>query len=123
MTPGTIISHYRIVDQLGRGGMGIVYKAEDTKLDRVVALKVLPKQALASEDDRARFYREARAAASLHHPNVATVFEIDEVVIPVDPATSSTGAGSSMRRKTVPTPDSVSYSMRPPCSSTSRLVM
>ena len=78
MKPGTRISHYRIVDQLGRGGMGIVYKAEDTKLDRIVALKVLPAAALASEDDRARFYREAKAAAALHHPNIATIFGIDE---------------------------------------------
>ncbi len=80
MNPGTTISHYRIVGQLGRGGMGIVYKAEDTKLDRTVALKLLPPQALTSEDDRARFYREARAAAALNHPNIAHVYEIDEAV-------------------------------------------
>ncbi len=78
MNPGTIISHYRVTGQLGRGGMGIVYKAEDTKLDRTVALKLLPPHALASEDDRARFYREARAAAALNHPNIAHVYEIDE---------------------------------------------
>ncbi len=78
MTPGTTISHYRIVGQLGRGGMGIVYKAEDTKLDRTVALKLLPPHALVSDDDRARFYREARAAAALNHPNIAHVYEIDE---------------------------------------------
>ncbi len=76
---GKLISHYRVVNELGRGGMGVVYKAEDTKLDRTVALKFLPPQALITEDDRARFYREARAAAALHHPNIATVFEIDEV--------------------------------------------
>ncbi|NNE45495.1 MAG: serine/threonine-protein kinase [Rhodothermales bacterium] len=78
MKPGTTISHYRVVGQLGRGGMGIVYKAEDTKLDRTVALKLLPPHALISEDDRARFYREARAAAALNHPNIAHVYEIDE---------------------------------------------
>lgn len=77
---GTTLSHYRIVAELGRGGMGIVYKAEDTKLDRTVAIKVLPSAALASEDDRARFYREAKAAAQLHHPHIASVFEIDEAV-------------------------------------------
>jgi serine/threonine protein kinase/Tol biopolymer transport system component len=75
---GTIISHYTIQQELGRGGMGVVYKASDTKLDRTVALKVLPPHALTSEDDQSRFYREARAAAALHHPHIATVFEIDE---------------------------------------------
>jgi len=75
---GSTLSHYRILEELGRGGMGIVYKAEDTKLDRTVAIKVLPSAALASEDDRVRFYREAKAAAKLHHPHIASVFEIDE---------------------------------------------
>jgi eukaryotic-like serine/threonine-protein kinase len=72
----TTLSHYRIEAELGRGGMGIVYKATDTKLDRTVAIKVLPSAALAEEDDRTRFYREANAAAQLHHPNIASVFEI-----------------------------------------------
>ncbi|MDA0875605.1 MAG: protein kinase, partial [Bacteroidetes bacterium] len=77
---GTTLSHYRIVEELGRGGMGIVYKAEDTKLDRTVAIKVLPSAALASKDDRERFYREAKAAAALNHPHIAQVYEIDEAV-------------------------------------------
>jgi len=77
---GTALSHYKIVDELGRGGMGIVYKAEDTKLDRTVAIKVLPASALSNEEDRARFYREAKAAAQLHHPHIASVFEIDEAI-------------------------------------------
>jgi len=77
---GKNLSHYKIIEELGRGGMGIVYKAEDTKLDRTVAIKVLPSAALASEDDRARFYREAKAAAQLHHPHIASVFEIDEAI-------------------------------------------
>ncbi|MCZ6705636.1 MAG: serine/threonine-protein kinase, partial [Bacteroidetes bacterium] len=77
---GKNLSHYKILEELGRGGMGIVYKAVDTKLDRTVAIKVLPSAALASEDDRTRFYREAKAAAQLHHPNIASVFEIDEAV-------------------------------------------
>ncbi len=72
---GTTLSHYKIVSELGRGGMGVVYQAEDTKLNRTVAIKVLPTTALSSDDDRARFYREARAAAALHHPHIATVFE------------------------------------------------
>jgi len=77
---GKTLSHYVIEAELGRGGMGIVYKARDTKLDRTVALKLLPAAALASDDDRTRFYREAKAAAQLHHPNIASIFEIDEAV-------------------------------------------
>ena len=77
---GKNLSHYKILEELGRGGMGIVYRAEDTKLDRTVAIKVLPSADLASEDDRARFYREAKAAAQLHRPHIASVFEIDEAV-------------------------------------------
>ena len=60
---GSTLSHYQIEAELGRGGMGIVYRATDTKLDRTVAIKVLPSAALASDDDRERFYREAKAAA------------------------------------------------------------
>ena len=67
---GKHLSHYLIESELGRGGMGIVYRAKDTKLDRIVAIKVLPSAALASEEDRARFYREAKAAAALTHPHV-----------------------------------------------------
>lgn len=77
---GTTLSHYEITAELGRGGMGIVYRARDTKLDRDVAIKVLPAAALASEDDRARFYREAKAAAALNHPNIAQIYQIDEAV-------------------------------------------
>lgn len=77
---GTTLGTYRILEELGRGGMGIVYKAEDTKLERTVALKVLPAAALASQDDRARFYREAKAAAALNHPNIAAIHQIDEAI-------------------------------------------
>ncbi len=77
---GSTLSHYKITAELGRGGMGIVYRAQDTKLNREVAIKVLPSAALATEDDRARFYREAQAAAQLHHAHIATIFEIDEAV-------------------------------------------
>jgi serine/threonine protein kinase len=75
---GTTISHYKILSKLGEGGMGVVYKAEDTKLDRTVALKFLPANAVGTEDEKARFVQEAKAAASLSHANIATVFGIDE---------------------------------------------
>ncbi len=80
---GQIISHYRIFEELGRGGMGVVYKAEDMKLHRPVAIKVLPRQAIIAEEDKTRFAREAQAAASLSHPNIAIIHEFDEVDDPV----------------------------------------
>ncbi|HMK38650.1 MAG TPA: protein kinase, partial [Bacteroidota bacterium] len=75
---GTTVSHYRILEKLGEGGMGVVYKAEDTKLDRPVALKFLPQHLRASEGDKARFMQEAKAAAALNHPNVCSVIDIQE---------------------------------------------
>jgi len=66
---GKTISHYRILEKLGEGGMGIVYKAEDTKLKRLAALKFLPSSIMASEAEKARFIHEAQAAAALNHPN------------------------------------------------------
>lgn len=75
---GKVISHYEIVQKLGQGGMGVVYKARDLRLSRLVAIKMLTPEFASDPDRRKRLLKEAQAASSLNHPNICTIHEIDE---------------------------------------------
>src|SRR5690348_1930825 len=76
---GSTLSHYCVVSKIGAGGMGEVYLAQDTKLDRKVALKILPADLAANQDRVRRFGQEAKAASALNHPNIITIYEIEQI--------------------------------------------
>ena len=110
---GQTISHYGILDKLGQGGMGVVYKAEDTKLKRTVALKFLPPDTLGDPELRTRLLREAQAAAALSHPNVCTVYEIDEDrgFLAMEFVEGET-AQARVRRRPLPVPEALDIVMQ-----------
>jgi eukaryotic-like serine/threonine-protein kinase len=78
LTAGSKLAHYEITAKIGEGGMGVVYKAKDSHLDRFVAIKVLPPERVADPTRKARFVQEAKAASALNHPNIITVHDIDQ---------------------------------------------
>lgn len=100
---GQTISRYKIIEKLGEGGMGVVYKAQDTKLDRTVAIKFLPSHLSGSEENKTRFLQEAKSAAALNHPNILNIYEIDErddsMFIVMEYVTGDTLAAAILKHK------------------------
>jgi eukaryotic-like serine/threonine-protein kinase len=111
------ISHYRVLEKLGEGGMGEVYKARETRLDRLVALKVLPPGTVANPERKLRFVQEARAASSLNHPGIITIYDIDtsegETFIAMELVQGKT-LGQLNGRKGLPLNDALKYADRSP---------
>jgi serine/threonine protein kinase len=102
MSPPSSIAHYRITGKLGEGGMGVVYRATDTKLNRDVAIKVLP-DAFANDPDRlARFTREAQVLASLNHPNIAAIYGVEERSLVMELVEGATLAGPLSEEQVLP---------------------
>src|SRR3984957_8833496 len=93
MTPPSTIAHYKLAGKLGEGGMGAVYRASDTKLNREVAIKVLPAAFAADRDRLARFTREAQVLAALNHPNIATIYGVEEGAIILELVEGQSPAG------------------------------
>jgi eukaryotic-like serine/threonine-protein kinase len=113
---GTTISHYKILDKLGEGGMGVVYKALDTKLNRTVALKFLPQNVTLSETDRKRFIHEAQAASALDHQNICTIHEINETpdrqLFIVMPAYEGTSLDSKIEQGPLPINEAIGIAIQ-----------
>src|SRR5262249_28233743 len=106
MTPPFQIAHYRITAKLGEGGMGAVYRAIDTKLNRDVAIKVLPKAFAADPDRLARFTREAQVLASLNHPNIAAIYGVEESALVLELVEGPTLA-ERIERGAIPLEDAI----------------
>ena len=111
--PGKKVGHFRILSKIGEGGMGVVYRARDENLRRDVALKVLPAELMGKEERRVRFLREARAAASVSHKNIATIHEVDEaagvIFIPMELVEGRTLRSLLREKKPLPIPDTIAY--------------